>query len=98
MDLLSKALGRTFDKVTDLLAALVFVAVGGIIIYQSYFSIREFTHRSQVADLPMNILHFVIPASFALMVIATLALAISDVARNGKGPLDTADSQKGDAA
>jgi TRAP-type C4-dicarboxylate transport system permease small subunit len=98
MDLLSKALGPTFDKVTDLLAALVFVAVGGLIIYQSYFSIREFTHRSQVADLPMNVLHLVIPVSFALMVIATLALAISDFARRGKGPLDTADGQKGDAA
>jgi TRAP-type C4-dicarboxylate transport system permease small subunit len=97
MDLLSKAFGRTFDKVTDLLAALVFVALGGLIIFQSYFSIKEFTHRSQVAELPMNVLHLVIPVSFALMVLAILALAIGDMATSDSEDAGKPDGRKGDA-
>jgi TRAP-type C4-dicarboxylate transport system permease small subunit len=78
MDLLSQMLGTRARRVLDLFGALVFAAVGGLIVYQSFESIRTLAHRSQVADLPMNIVHLVVPVSFAIMVVLMLVLAVQD--------------------
>jgi TRAP-type C4-dicarboxylate transport system permease small subunit len=56
-----------------------------LIIYQSWFSIAEFTHVSQVAEIPMQALHLVIPFSFALMIVAALTVAINEVRRTVAG-------------
>jgi TRAP-type C4-dicarboxylate transport system permease small subunit len=55
----------------------VFLAVGALIIYQANDSIRQFTHHSQIAELPMDVLHAVIPASFALMVVLVVMHGIA---------------------
>ncbi len=84
MDLLSKMLGARAQAFLELIAAAVFAVVGGIIVYQSFTSIGALSHRSQVADLPMNVMHGIIPASFAVMVFTTLVLALQDLRRLGR--------------
>lgn len=79
MDLVSKMLGQRAQAALEVFGAGVFAVVGGIIVFQSFNSIAVLSHRSQVADLPMNIVHVVIPASFAVMIFAMLVLALQDL-------------------
>jgi TRAP-type C4-dicarboxylate transport system permease small subunit len=79
MDLVSKMFGQRVQAALEMFGAGVFAVVGGIIVYQSFGSIGSLSHRSQVADLPMNIVHSVVPASFAVMVFVTLVLALRDL-------------------
>ena len=67
MDLISQSLSPRWRRPVDLLRNLVFLAVCALIIYQAIGSISHFSHYSQIAGLPMNVLHAVIPVSFALM-------------------------------
>lgn len=79
MDLMLSWLSPLPRAMLELAGALLFAVLGGLIIYQSWFSIAEFTHVSQVAEIPMQALHLVIPVSFALMVVAALAVAINEM-------------------
>jgi TRAP-type C4-dicarboxylate transport system permease small subunit len=79
MDLVSQMLGKQAQLVLETIGALVFAAVGGVIVYQSFESIKGLAHRSQVADLPMNVVHAVVPVSFAIMVLLMLLLAFRDL-------------------
>jgi C4-dicarboxylate transporter DctM subunit len=92
MDLLSKMLSHRAQAILDLIGAAVFSIVGGIIVYQSFSSIGSLAHRSQVADLPMNYVHGVIPASFAVMVFTTLVLAFRDLG-SAAGPQPVEDDK-----
>ena len=79
MDLVLSHLSPLVRAIVELIGALLFAVLGGLIIYQSWFSIAEFTHVSQVAEIPMQALHIIVPFSFALMVVAALAVAIRDL-------------------
>ncbi len=72
MDLMSRTLSGPARLVTNGFSVLVFIATGGIIVYQSFDAIAQFTHHSQVAEIPMQLMHIVIPASFVLIVIFIL--------------------------
>jgi TRAP-type C4-dicarboxylate transport system permease small subunit len=76
-----------------LLGNIVFIAVGVLIVYQSIYSIAEFTHHSQVANLPMDVVHTVIPVSFVAIVILLVIQSIQDIRtlmhRGGAVPTDT---------
>ncbi len=87
MDLVLSHLSPLVRAIVELIGAVLFSVLGGLIIYQSWFSIAEFTHVSQVAEIPMQALHVIVPFSFALMVVAALAVAIRDVrtALSGQG-------------
>jgi TRAP-type C4-dicarboxylate transport system permease small subunit len=78
MDLVLQMLGERTQRVLRLVGYVVFIAVSLLIIYQAPGSISQFTHHSQIAGLPMDIVHSVIPVSFALIVIALVRLAIDD--------------------
>lgn len=75
MDLASSALPARARAILEVAGALLFAVLGGLIIYQSWFSIAEFTHVSQVAEIPMQLLHVIVPVSFGLMIIAALSAA-----------------------
>lgn len=77
MDLLVRGLPRPLRRAADLFGAAAFLAVGGLIVWQARDSIAEFSHRSQVANLPMDVVHAVIPFSFALVVICVVLRALS---------------------
>ena len=51
MDLMSRTLSGPARLVTNGFSVLVFIATGGIIVYQSFDAIAQFTHHSQVAEL-----------------------------------------------
>jgi TRAP-type C4-dicarboxylate transport system permease small subunit len=72
MDLLLRSLPPRIRAVIELTGHFVFIAVAALIVYQAYFSIAEFTHHSQIASLPMNVVHAVIPVSFVLMAAAVI--------------------------
>lgn len=72
MDLLSRTLTGIPGKIVNGIATFGFLYIGGVIIYQSWFAIREFTHDSQVAEVPMDAVHIVIPVSFVLIVLFIL--------------------------
>ena len=72
MDLLSRTLSGPVRLITHGVSVVVFLTIGGIIVYQSYDAIAQFNHRSQVAEIPMQWMHSVIPASFVLIVIFIL--------------------------
>ena len=88
MDLVLSSLPTAARVTLELIGALLFAVLGGLIIYQSWFSIAVFTHVSQVAEIPMQAMHIVIPISFALMIVAALVVAFNEVAavRTGKPP------------
>lgn len=67
MDLLMQYIPTRLRRLFELFGHLVFLAVGGLIVYQSFDSIAQFGHHSQIAGLPMNVLHMMIPVSFVLM-------------------------------
>ena len=77
MDLVVQGLPWRWRRVARLVGDLVFVAVGALIIYQANDSIRQFTHHSQIAELPMDVLHAVIPTSFVLMVVLVVMHGIA---------------------
>jgi TRAP-type C4-dicarboxylate transport system permease small subunit len=67
MDLITQSLSARWRRPVEFLRNLVFLAVCALIVYQAIGSISEFTHRSQVANIPVNLLHLVIPISFSAM-------------------------------
>lgn len=67
MDLLSKTLPALPRSIVNGLSTLIFILIGGLIVYQSWFAIADLTHLSQVAEVPMNVMHSIIPVSFVLI-------------------------------
>lgn len=76
MDLVTQSLRPRWRRPIALVGNLVFLAVCALIIYQAIGSISEFSHYSQIAGLPMNVLHAVIPVSFVLMFLLVAAHCI----------------------
>jgi len=76
MDLITHALSPRWRRPVELLRNLVFLAVCALITYQAIGAISEFNHYSQIAGLPMNVLHTVIPVSFVLMFLLVAARCI----------------------
>ena len=76
MDLITYALKPQWRRLIALIGNLVFLAVCALIIYQAIGSISHFSYYSQIAGLPMNVLHTVIPISFALMFVIVAARCI----------------------
>ena len=72
MDLLSRTLPLVSRRIVNGFSTAVFILVGGLIVYQSWQAIPEMTHLSQVAEVPMDVIHAVIPASFILITILIL--------------------------
>jgi TRAP-type C4-dicarboxylate transport system permease small subunit len=79
MDLLLNMLPPSWQRVLRLIGDAVFVAVGLLIVYQAPESISQFMHHSQVAGLPMHIVHLAVPISFALTIVFVLLRAIAGV-------------------
>jgi len=69
MDLISKTLPGISRSLVNGFSVVVFVFIGGLIVYQSWFAIAELTHVSQVAEIPMNWMHSIIPVSFVFIAI-----------------------------
>ena len=59
------------------MSVFIFVLIGLLIVYQSWFAIAELTHVSLVAEVPMNIMHGIIPASF-VFIIACILIRLRD--------------------
>ncbi len=72
MDLLTQSLPASVRRIIETIGNLIFLAIGALIIDQARESITQFHFRSQVAGLPMDVLHTIIPVSFALMVVLVL--------------------------
>ncbi len=62
-----------------MLGNAVFIAVALLIIYQAPLTIAEFSHHSQVANLPMDVVHTVIPVSFVAIVLFLVAQSVQDI-------------------
>jgi TRAP-type C4-dicarboxylate transport system permease small subunit len=93
MDLLAQLLSKKAQSVLRLLGNIVFIAVGLLIIYQAPGSISEFKHHSQVANLPMDVVHMIIPISFVAMVVLLVGLSIDEIRYLARGA-DAANSEK----
>lgn len=76
MDLITHALSARWRRPIAFVGNLVFLAVCALIIYQAIGSISQFSYYSQIAGLPMNVLHTVIPIAFALMFVIVAARCI----------------------
>jgi TRAP-type C4-dicarboxylate transport system permease small subunit len=85
VDLLLQSLSQKTQTVLRLIGNAVFVATGLLIIYQAPGSISQFSHHSQVADLPMNIVHLAIPGSFIAIVILLIVLSIREIQNLARG-------------
>ena len=79
MDLITQSLAPRWRKAVKIVGSLVFLAICALIIYQSFDSIAQFTQVSQIAGLPMNVLHMVIPVSFGLMFLLVLAQGVVEL-------------------
>ena len=79
MDLIVQMLGEKAQIVLRLLGNAVFIAVALLIIYQAPLTIAEFSHHSQVANLPMDVVHTVIPVSFVAIVLFLVAQSVQDI-------------------
>jgi TRAP-type C4-dicarboxylate transport system permease small subunit len=77
MDLALRYLPARWQAIVEFCGHLVFVAVSALIVYQAYFTLAEFTHHSQIASLPMDIVHAVVPVSFALMAAVVMLHSIA---------------------
>ena len=90
MDLVLRYLPPRWQAIVEFIGHLIFVAVAALIVYQAYFSIAQFTHHSQIASLPMNVVHSVIPVSFGLMATVVILHAVTRLrgsrAANGSAP------------
>jgi TRAP-type C4-dicarboxylate transport system permease small subunit len=91
MDLLAQLLSRKAQLVLRLIGHAVFMGTGLLIIYQSRESIAEFKHHSQVANLPMDVMHAVIPASFVAIVIVLVTMSVEDIRTLARGDAPTSD-------
>ena len=89
MDLLSRTLPGISRTVVNSISVLVFIFIGGLIVYQSFFAIADLTHVSQVAEIPMTLMHAIIPASF-LFIIGCILVRFRD---NLGGKLESEDDQ-----
>jgi TRAP-type C4-dicarboxylate transport system permease small subunit len=67
MDLLSRTLPSAPRAIVNGFSTVVFIGIGTLIVYQSWFAIQGFTHVSQIAEVPMNLMHAIIPVSFVLI-------------------------------
>jgi TRAP-type C4-dicarboxylate transport system permease small subunit len=95
MDLISRSMPGLLRYLVNGLAVASFLAVGGIIIYQSFEAIAAFTHLSQVAEVPMQLMHIVIPLSFViilLFILLRLRAHLNDTLAEADG-----ETMKGDA-
>ena len=92
MDLLAQVLSRKIQLVLRLIGHALFIGIGLLIIYQSFGSIAEFRHHSQVANLPMNIMHTVIPVSFAAIIVVLAVLSLEDIRKLARGDAPTSDT------
>ncbi len=90
MDLITQSLSPRWRRGVELVRNLVFLAVCALIVYQSFGSISQFTHHSQVAGLPVNILHLVIPISFTAMFLLIVARCIRIVSMADDPPEEVA--------
>lgn len=72
MDLLSRTLPGVSRTIVNSISILVFIFIGGLIVYQSLFAIADLTHLSQVAEIPMTLMHGIIPASFFFVIVCIL--------------------------
>lgn len=72
MDLLSRTLPKVPRTIVNGFSTCVFIIIGGLIVYQSWQALPELTHLSQVAEVPMDVMHSVIPISFVLISILIL--------------------------
>jgi TRAP-type transport system small permease protein len=79
MDLLLQMLGPRVQRALRLIGDAVFVATGLLIVYQAPESISQFTHHSQVAGLPMHIVHLAVPVSFVLIVAFIVLRAVAEL-------------------
>jgi TRAP-type C4-dicarboxylate transport system permease small subunit len=77
MDLLLRNLPTRLRQAFEIFGHLVFLAVAALIIFQARDSIAQFTHHSQIAGLPMDVLHIIIPVSFALMFILVVVRGVA---------------------
>jgi TRAP-type C4-dicarboxylate transport system permease small subunit len=72
MDLLSRTLPFIPKTIVNGISVFVFIFIGGLIVYQSWFAIAELTHVSLVAEVPMNLMHAIIPTSFVFIIFCIL--------------------------
>jgi TRAP-type C4-dicarboxylate transport system permease small subunit len=79
MDLVIQLLGEKSRAFFHLLGNVVFIAVALLIIYQAPATISEFTHHSQVANLPMDVVHVVIPVSFVAIVLLLVGKSVQNI-------------------
>ena len=93
MDLAVRALPWRWRRLAKLAGDFVFLAVGALIIWQAHDSIAQFTHSSQIAGIRMDLLHVIIPVSFALMVLLVLAHNVSAYRQGGGDPANEAGRQ-----
>lgn len=77
MDLLSRTLPGISRTIVNSLSVFIFLLIGALIVYQSWFAIAELTHVSLVAEVPMNLMHAIIPASF-VFIIACILIRLRD--------------------
>ena len=78
MDLITQSLNPRWRRLVELFRNLVFLAVCALVTYQAIGAISKLSYYSQIAGLPMNVLHTVIPVSFVLMffLVATRCIRI----------------------
>lgn len=79
MDLVIQLLGEKSRAFFHLLGNVTFIAVALLIIYQAPATISEFTHHSQVANLPMDVVHVVIPVSFVAIVLLLVGKSVQNI-------------------
>ena len=68
MNLISRKLNGIYQILVNGFGIISFCGIGAIIVYQSFIAIGDLTHVSQVAEIPMNWLHAIIPISFFVIV------------------------------
>ena len=79
MDLVIQLLGEKSRAFFHLLGNVTFIAVALLIIYQAPATISEFNHHSQVANLPMDVVHVVIPVSFVAIVLLLVGKSVQNI-------------------
>jgi len=89
VDLLSRGLRGLSGIFVNGLAAIAFLGVGAVIVYQSLLAIPEFTHSSQVAELPMNLVHTVVPIAFVVIILMVLLRIKTYLAGDSKPDLSS---------
>ena len=89
MNLISRKLTGIWQILVNGFGIVSFCCIGAIIVYQSFIAIGDLTHLSQVAEIPMNWLHAIIPISF-LVVVGCIIIRFSE---NLHGELDAETDQ-----